>query len=186
MARYAQVIGSTIVAAVLGAVAIKMLLQSPSDGLRTWQLWARSDAIGMIAVTPAVLCLSFGSRSSPLATRAAITASILIGLPACLPLVPFTIHSHTSMWKIVAAAATLFTLLVAIAAIGRPLHAAIGASAVSIEIASSMIFGLGYFGDATAQGRDRPILGNAPGRTATDLPFAAGSIRMQTLWQWLL
>jgi PAS domain S-box-containing protein len=130
----------------VGGTAAHKLLHSPAASVwTTWQHWFASDAVGMIAVAPLVICVAEALREPP------PRREIIEGIAALAILVAMTVaivYCPPVPWEMMAAGVLIFPVLLWIAARCQPVFAAAAAFVHSLTIVGTITFGVGYFGDA--------------------------------------
>jgi PAS domain S-box-containing protein len=138
-------IAAAAASGIAGAPAHKLLHSPAASVWITWQHWFASDAVGMIAVAPLVICVAETLREPP------PRHEILEGIAALAVLVAMTVaivYLPPVPWEMMAAGVVIFPVLLWIAARCQPVFAAAAAFAHSLTIVWTITYGVGYFGDA--------------------------------------
>jgi signal transduction histidine kinase len=152
LGRLRYVLGLIAVAVIGSAVsgigtAGFVLFQSSTEPVMTnWYHWLASDALGIVTVAPVLIGLVSAMRDPPArgevieGAGALMAITLLSGLIIFLPREP---------WATVVPIASLFPLLLWLAARCRPVFSAAAAFIVALTIVWTTTFGIGFFGDAS-------------------------------------
>ena len=150
----------------IGGTAGYVLFHSSTASILTiWHHWFTSDALGIITLAPLLIGLNAAVRNHPLRREfiegagALVTLTVMSGLIVFLPREP---------WASVVAIATLFPLLLWLAARCRPVFSAAASFIVALTVVWTTTFGIGVFGDSDFPIAER-ILAAQAGMVAVSL-----------------
>jgi PAS domain S-box-containing protein len=141
----AAVVG-TAISGIGGTLGYVLFHSSNAPLLTIWRHWFTSDALGIVTVAPLLIGLFSAARDPPPrrefidGTAALLAMALLSGFIIFLPREP---------WATVAPIASLFPLLLWLAARCRPVFSAAAAFIVALTIVWTTTFGIGIFGDAS-------------------------------------
>ena len=141
----AAITGSAI-SGIGGTLGYVMFHSSGAPLLTIWRHWFTSDALGIVTVAPLLIGVFLALRDPPPrrelgeAFAALFALTVLSGVIIYLPREP---------WATVVPIASLFPLLLWLAARCRPVFSATAAFLVALTIVWTTTFGIGIFGDAT-------------------------------------
>ena len=152
-------LAGTAVSGVGGAVSYQLFHDSPVSMLTNWQHWFASDAVGIVTVAPVVVGVAAAIRRPP--PHGELVEG-LVALAALAVMTGIIISLPPEPWETVVPVALLFPILLWLAARCRPVFAAAGSFMVSLTIVSTLIFGVGHFGNTEVPIADR-ILGAQAG-----------------------
>jgi PAS domain S-box-containing protein len=152
-------LAGTAVSGVGGTISYQLFHNSPAPILTTWQHWFVSDAVGIVTVAPVVVGIVAAIRLPP--SRAELVEG-LVALAALAVMTGIIISLPPEPWETVVPVALLFPILLWLAARCQPVFTAAGSFTVSLTIVSTLIFGLGHFGNTQIPMADR-ILGAQAG-----------------------
>jgi two-component sensor histidine kinase/integral membrane sensor domain MASE1 len=144
LALLAAAIVATAISGIGGALSYQFFHNSPAM-LTTWQHWFTSDAVGIVTVAPVAIGVAAAMRQHP------VRRELIEGIVALLVLAVMTgviISMPAELWETVLPVASLFPMLLWLAARCRPVFAAAGSFLVSLTIVSTLIFGVGHFGNS--------------------------------------
>ncbi|HEU5275422.1 MAG TPA: MASE1 domain-containing protein [Xanthobacteraceae bacterium] len=141
----AAAIVATAISGVGGILSYQLFHNSPAPPLTTWQHWFTSDAVGIVTVAPLVIGLAAALRQRP-ARRELLEGIVALGALALMTGVIISLPPE--LWETVVPVASLFPMLLWLAARCRPVFAAAGSFVVSLTIVSTLIFGVGHFGNS--------------------------------------
>jgi PAS domain S-box-containing protein len=145
---------ATAVAALGAAGAMKLFGPSTAQFLDVWQVWFRSDALGLVTVAPLLVGVAASVRDAPSwrelleGTLAVVAVAVVNGLALGLLAGP---------WSLMAPAVFLFPLLLWIGSRCRPAFAAAAAFSVAAAIVWTTIHGFGRYGDPNPAIADRVL-----------------------------
>lgn len=159
LALLAAAIAATAVSGVGGALSYHFLHNSPAPVLTTWQHWFTADAVGIMTVAPVVIGIA-AAVAQPPARRELIEGIVALAVLAVATGV--IISLPPAPWETVIPVGLLFPMLLWLAARCRPVFAAAGSFLVSLTIVSTLIFGIGHFGNTEIPIAER-ILGAQAG-----------------------
>lgn len=145
LALLAAAIVATAISGIGGALSYQFFHNSPAPMLTTWQHWFTSDAVGIVTVAPVAIGVAAAIRQRP------VRRELIEGIVALLVLAVMTgviISMPAELWETVLPVASLFPMLLWLAARCRPVFAAAGSFLVSLTIVSTLIFGVGHFGNS--------------------------------------
>jgi PAS domain S-box-containing protein len=150
--RLRQVLG-LVAAAVIGAalsgvggtIGYVLFHTSATDVGTIWYHWFTSDALGIVTVAPILIGLASYARDPAPRTEVIEGLSALAALSLLSGIVIFLPRQS---WATVVPLASLFPLLLWLAARCRPVFAAGAAFIVTLTIVWTTTFGIGIFGDA--------------------------------------
>jgi signal transduction histidine kinase len=152
----AAAIVGTAVAAIGGAIGIKLYHSAEAPLLTTWRHWFLSDGLGIITVAPLLIELMSSPRERM--SRSELVEGIL-SVVALAGVCALAIFQRWELLATVGPVALLFAPLLWLAARCRPMFASFAAFIVSLSIVWTTTFGIGYFGN--------------PGLTITERVLAA-------------
>jgi len=159
LALLAAALAGTAVSGVGGTVSYQLFHNSSASILTIWQHWFASDAVGIVTVAPVVVGVAAAIRLPP--PRSVLVEGI-VALSALAVMTGIIISLPPEPWETVVPVALLFPILLWLAARCRPVFAAAGSFLVSLTIVSTLIFGVGHFGNTQIPIGDR-ILGAQAG-----------------------
>ncbi len=151
-------VAGTAISGIGGTLGYVWFHHSPTPVMTIWRHWFTSDALGIVTVAPLLIGLFSAARDPPprrefIEGAAALLAmALLSGLIIFLPREP---------WATVAPIASLFPLLLWLAARCRPVFSAAAAFIVALTIVWTTTFGIGIFGDATFPIDERAVSAQA-------------------------
>ena len=134
----------TAISGIGGSVGYLLFHSSAASGLMIWTQWFAADAIGIITVAPLLVGLFFFRDDPPSrgeileGTLALVLLTFLGGL---------VIHLPSESWAVEVTIASLFPLLLWIAARCRPVFAAAATFISALTIVWTTTYGIGVFGD---------------------------------------
>ena len=140
-------LGAAIVATAISGVGGTIGFQfhaSATPALTIWYHWFASDALGIITTAPVLIGLISCARDPP-PRREVVEGLAALGALAVLS--GIVIFLPRQSWVTVVPVASLFPLLLWLAARCRPLFASAAAFIVALTIVWTTTFGLGIFGD---------------------------------------
>jgi PAS domain S-box-containing protein len=140
----AAVIG-TAISGIGGTMGFVLFHTSPADAATIWYHWFSSDALGIVTTAPILIGLASYARDPPPRTEVIEGLSALAALSVLSGIVIFLPRQS---WATVVPLASLFPLLLWLAARCRPVFAAGAAFIVTLTIVWTTTFGIGIFGDA--------------------------------------
>jgi signal transduction histidine kinase len=141
----AAAIVGTAVSGIGGAAGYVLFQSSAAPILTIWYHWLTSDALGIITVAPVLIGLVSAAHDPPSrhevieGSVALVVLTLLSGVIIFLPREP---------WAAVVPIASLFPLLLWLAARCRPVFAAAAGFIVAFTLVWTTTFGIGLFGDA--------------------------------------
>jgi PAS domain S-box-containing protein len=141
----AAVMVGTGVSGIGGTVGYVLFHSSTTTALTIWYHWFASDGLGVVTVAPLLIGLGLAKRDpSPRAERieggvALVTLTAISGLIIFLP---------RDSWTIVVSIATVFPLLLWLAARCRPVFSATAVFIVAFTIIWTTTFAIGIFNEA--------------------------------------
>jgi PAS domain S-box-containing protein len=142
-------LGSAIVATAVsglgGTAGFLYFHNSTAPILATWQHWFASDALGILTVAPLMIELASVARQPP--PRSELVEGI-IALVTLGWISGFVILLPQGHWGIVIPIASLFPLLLWLAARCRPIFSAAAAFIIAFTLVWMTTFGIGYFGES--------------------------------------
>jgi PAS domain S-box-containing protein len=139
----AAIVGASV-SGVGGTMGYVFFHSSTASVLTIWHHWFTSDALGIVTLAPLLIGLNAATRNPPRQREliegvVALTAlTVMSGIIVFLPREP---------WASVVAIATLFPLLLWLAARCGPVFSAAAAFIVAVAIVWTTTFGIGVFGD---------------------------------------
>ena len=140
----AAVIG-TAISGIGGTMGFVLFHTSAADPATIWYHWFSSDALGIVTTAPILIGLASYARDPPPRTEVIEGLSALAALSVLSGIVIFLPRQS---WATVVPLASLFPLLLWLAARCRPVFAAGAAFIVTLTIVWTTTFGIGIFGDA--------------------------------------
>ena len=140
----AAVIG-TAISGIGGTMGFVLFHASAADPATIWYHWFSSDALGIVTTAPILIGLASYARDPPPRTEVIEGLSALAALSVLSGIVIFLPRQS---WATVVPLASLFPLLLWLAARCRPVFAAGAAFIVTLTIVWTTTFGIGIFGDA--------------------------------------
>lgn len=159
IALVAAAIAGAAVSGVGGALSYQLFHKSSAPILTTWHHWFASDAVGIVTVAPVVIGIAAAIRLRP--PRKEVIEGV-VALAALAVMTGIIISLPPEPWETVVPVALLFPMLLWLAARCRPVFAVAGSFMVSLTIVSTLIFGLGHFGNTEIPIGDR-VLGAQAG-----------------------
>lgn len=159
IALVAAAIAGSAVSGIGGTLSYLLFHKSMAPILTTWQHWFASDAVGIVTVAPVVIGIAAALRRPPPRKELIEGVVALAGLAVITGVI---ISLPPEPWETVVPVALLFPMLLWLSARCRPVFAAAGSFMVSLTIVSTLIFGVGHFGNAGIPIGDR-ILGAQAG-----------------------
>ena len=139
----AAIIGPAV-SGIGGATIFKLLHNTTTPILTTWEHWLASDGLGIITVAPLLIELGSASRDRPSLSELVEGALTVAALALASG---FAIFVQSDLLANVGPVAVLFAPLLWLAARCRPVFAAAAAFIVSLSIVWTTTFGIGYFGN---------------------------------------
>jgi len=140
----AAAIGAAI-SGIGGTIGFVLFHTSAADAATIWYHWFSSDALGIVTTAPILIGLASYARDPPPRTEVIEGLSALAALSVLSGIVIFLPRQS---WATVVPLASLFPLLLWLAARCRPVFAAGAAFIVTLTIVWTTTFGIGIFGDA--------------------------------------
>ena len=140
----AAVLG-TAVSGIGGTIGFVLFHTSATDVATIWYHWFSSDALGIVTTAPILIGLASYARDPPPRTEVIEGLSALAALTVLAFIVIFLPRQS---WATVVPLASLFPLLLWLAARCRPVFSAGAAFIVTLTIVWTTTFGIGIFGDA--------------------------------------
>jgi signal transduction histidine kinase len=140
----AAAIAGAAVSGIGGAVTFKLLHNSTTPILTTWQHWFASDGLGIITIAPLLIELGSASRDRPPLSELVEGVVTVVALALASGLAIFL---GSEILANVGPVSVLFAPLLWLAARCRPVFAAAAALIVSLSIVWTTTFGIGYFGN---------------------------------------
>ena len=140
----AAVLG-TAVSGIGGTICFVLFHTSATDAATIWYHWFSSDALGIVTTAPILIGLASYARDPPPRTEVIEGLSALAALTVLACIVIFLPRQS---WATVVPLASLFPLLLWLAARCRPVFSAGAAFIVTLTIVWTTTFGIGIFGDA--------------------------------------
>jgi PAS domain S-box-containing protein len=140
----AAVLG-TAISGIGGTIGFVLFHTSATDVATIWYHWFSSDALGIVTTAPILIGLASYARDPPPRTEVIEGLSALAALTVLAFIVIFLPRQS---WATVVPLASLFPLLLWLAARCRPVFSAGAAFIVTLTIVWTTTFGVGIFGDA--------------------------------------
>jgi PAS domain S-box-containing protein len=140
----AAVLG-TAISGIGGTIGFVLFHTSATDVATIWYHWLSSDALGIVTTAPILIGLASCARDPPPRTEVIEGLSALAALTVLACIVIFLPRQS---WATVVPLASLFPLLLWLAARCRPVFSAGAAFIVTLTIVWTTTFGIGIFGDA--------------------------------------
>lgn len=134
----------TAVSGIGGSVGFILFHTSTAPAPSIWWHWFTSDAIGIITVAPVLIELP-ALLSNPVPRKEFIQGTSALTILTVLSVL--VIHLPNESWTDEVAIATIFPLLLWIAASCRPFFAAAATLVCALTIVLTTTFGIGIFGD---------------------------------------
>ena len=141
----AAIVGSSV-SGVGGTLGYVMFHSSGTPLVTIWHHWFTSDALGIVTVAPLLIGVFAAVRDPPLRRE---LSEGLVALFALALLSGVIIYLPREPWATIVPIASLFPLLLWLAARCRPVFSAAAAFIVALTIVWTTTFGIGIFGDVT-------------------------------------
>jgi PAS domain S-box-containing protein len=145
------------IAAALGAWGIALGNHGAVSYWRTCVSWFSADLVGITAIAPLVLAIAHATPIT-LKTRAVLQGSLLMAALAIAAAIVLGRPLAPSPWPLVAPLATLFPILLLLAARCRPVFAAAAPSVIAVITAWHTSQGVGPFAPAAEPVMFGPVL----------------------------
>jgi signal transduction histidine kinase len=140
----AAIIGAAV-SGIGGTAGYVLFEGSTAPVLTIWYHWLTSDALGIVTFAPVLIGLVSAARDPPPRSELTEGAAALVALAVLSATIIFLPREP---WAAVVPIASLFPLLLWLAARCRPVFAAAAAFIVALTIVWTTTFGIGLFGDA--------------------------------------
>jgi two-component sensor histidine kinase len=142
----AAAIVATTVSGIGGTIGYVFFHHSTAPILTIWRHWFTSDALGIVTGAPLLIGIAAAVRDPPQRREVVEGIAALVMLGAMSGLLIFLPREP---WATIVPIASLFPLLLWLAARCRPLFAAIAAFIFTLTVVWTVTFGIGLFGDAS-------------------------------------
>jgi PAS domain S-box-containing protein len=139
------VIIGTAISGIGGTIGYILFHSSTASPVTIWYHWFTSDALGIVAVAPLLIGLVSLVRDPPSSNEVIEGGTALVAVTLLSAVVIFLPRQP---WATVVAVASLFPLLLWLAARCRPAFTAAAVFIVTLTIVWTTTFGIGVFGDA--------------------------------------
>jgi signal transduction histidine kinase len=144
IALVAAAIVATAISGIGGASGFQLFHNSSASFLTIWHHWFASDALGIITVAPLLIGLVAVMRDPPPlkeAIEGGVVVAIVTVVSGLIVLLP------RELWVAVVPPASIFPLLLWVAARCRPVFAAAAAFVIALAVVWTTTFGIGILGD---------------------------------------
>src|SRR5262249_18760637 len=144
IALVAATIVATAISGIGGALGFKLFYNSSASFLTIWHHWFASDALGIVTVAPLLIGLFAVIRDPPSLNEAiegGVVVAIVTVVSGLIVLLP------RELWVAVVPPASIFPLLLWVAARCRPVFAAPAAFVIALAVVWTTTFGIGILGD---------------------------------------